>query len=67
MEIREAFRPKVQEAGNKLRATVREEVEAIAAVIKGCEESPPVKGDTYRVADRSVVMLLLTDAEVSQR
>ena len=48
----------MQEAGNKLRATVREEVEAIVAVIKGCEESPPVRGDTYRVADRSVVMLL---------
>ena len=59
MEIREEFRPKVQEAGNKLRATVREEVEAIAAVIKGCEESPPVKGDTYRIADRSVVNLFM--------
>jgi len=35
MEIRKEFRPKVQEAGNKLRATVREEVEAILGVIKG--------------------------------
>lgn len=35
MEIRKEYRPKVQEAGNKLRATVREEVEAILAVIKG--------------------------------
>jgi Spy/CpxP family protein refolding chaperone len=34
MEIRKDFRPKVQEAGNKLRATVREEVEAILKVIK---------------------------------
>jgi Spy/CpxP family protein refolding chaperone len=34
-EIRKEFRPKVQEAGNKLRATIREEVEAILAVIKG--------------------------------
>jgi Spy/CpxP family protein refolding chaperone len=34
-EIRKEFRPKVQEAGNKLRATVREEVEAIVAVIRG--------------------------------
>ena len=59
MEIREEFRPKVQEAGNKLRATVREEVEAIVAVIKGREESPPVKGDTYRIADRSVVILFM--------
>jgi Spy/CpxP family protein refolding chaperone len=33
--IRKEYRPKVQEAGNKLRATVREEVEAILAVIKG--------------------------------
>ena len=33
-DIRKEFRPKVQEAGNKLRATVREEVEAIVAVIK---------------------------------
>lgn len=33
-EIRTAYRPKVQEAGNKLRATIREEVEAIVAVIK---------------------------------
>ena len=35
MEIRKEFRPKVQEAGNKLRATVREELQMIAAVIKG--------------------------------
>jgi Spy/CpxP family protein refolding chaperone len=33
--IRKEYRPKVQEAGNKLRATVREEVEAIVAVLKG--------------------------------
>ena len=33
-DIRKEFRPKVHEAGNKLRATVREEVEAIVAVIK---------------------------------
>jgi Spy/CpxP family protein refolding chaperone len=35
MEIRKEFRPKVHEAGNKLRATIREEVEAILGVIKG--------------------------------
>ena len=35
MEIRKEFAPKVHEAGNKLRATVREEAEAILAVIKG--------------------------------
>jgi Spy/CpxP family protein refolding chaperone len=34
-EIRKEFRPKVQEAGNKLRGTVREETEAIVAVLKG--------------------------------
>ena len=34
-EIRKEYRPKVHEAGNKLRATVREEVEAILGVIKG--------------------------------
>ena len=34
-EIRKEYRPKVQEAGNKLRATVREEMEAILAVVKG--------------------------------
>jgi Spy/CpxP family protein refolding chaperone len=33
-DIRKEYRPKVQEAGNKLRATVKEEVEAILAVIK---------------------------------
>jgi len=34
-EIRQEYRPKVHEAGNKLRGTVREEVEKIIAVIKG--------------------------------
>ena len=34
-DIRQEFRPKVHEAGNKLRATVREEVEAVVAVMKG--------------------------------
>jgi Spy/CpxP family protein refolding chaperone len=34
-DIRKECRPKVQEAGNKLRGTVREEVEAILVVIKG--------------------------------
>jgi Spy/CpxP family protein refolding chaperone len=34
MEIRKEYRPKVQEAGNKLRAMVREEVEQIVAVLK---------------------------------
>ena len=34
-DIRKEYRPKVHEAGNKLRGTVREEVEAIVAVIKG--------------------------------
>ena len=34
-DIRQEFRPKVHEAGNKLRGLVREEVEAIVAVIKG--------------------------------
>jgi Spy/CpxP family protein refolding chaperone len=33
-DIRKEFRPKVHEAGNKLRATVRQEVEAILAVLK---------------------------------
>jgi Spy/CpxP family protein refolding chaperone len=33
-DIRQSYRPRVQEAGNKLRATVREEVEAILAVLK---------------------------------
>jgi Spy/CpxP family protein refolding chaperone len=32
--IRKEFRPKVQEAGNKMRGDVREEVEAIVAIIK---------------------------------
>lgn len=35
MEIRKEFRPKIQEAGNKLRATIREEVDAIRTVFKG--------------------------------
>jgi len=34
-DIRKEYRPKVHEAGNKMRATIREEVEAIVAVIKG--------------------------------
>jgi Spy/CpxP family protein refolding chaperone len=34
-DIRKDYRPKVHEAGNKLRGNVREEVEAIVAVIKG--------------------------------
>jgi Spy/CpxP family protein refolding chaperone len=34
-DIRKEFRPKVHEAGNKLRAAVREEVQAILAVLKG--------------------------------
>jgi Spy/CpxP family protein refolding chaperone len=34
-DIRKEYRPKIQEAGNKLRATVREEVEEIVAVLKG--------------------------------
>jgi Spy/CpxP family protein refolding chaperone len=34
-ELRKEYRPKVHEAGNKLRGTVREEVEAIVAVLKG--------------------------------
>jgi Spy/CpxP family protein refolding chaperone len=34
-DIRKEFRPKVHEAGNKLRATVREEVDAILTVLKG--------------------------------
>jgi len=33
-EIRQEYRPKVHEAGNALRAAVREEVKAIAAVLK---------------------------------
>jgi Spy/CpxP family protein refolding chaperone len=33
--IRTEYRPKVHEAGNKLRGLVREEVEAIVAVLKG--------------------------------
>ena len=34
-DIRKEFRPKVHEAGNKLRATVTDGLEAIVAVIKG--------------------------------
>src|SRR5262245_1381056 len=34
-EIRQEFRPRVHEAGNKLRATITEEVEAILSAIKG--------------------------------
>lgn len=34
-DIRKEYRPKVQEAGNKLRSTIREEMEAILAVVKG--------------------------------
>jgi Spy/CpxP family protein refolding chaperone len=33
-DIRQEFRPKVHEAGTKLRGTVKEEVEAILAVMK---------------------------------
>jgi Spy/CpxP family protein refolding chaperone len=35
MEICKEFRPKVHEAGNMLRAAIREEVEKIDAVLKG--------------------------------
>jgi Spy/CpxP family protein refolding chaperone len=35
MDIRKQYAPRVHEAGNKLRGTVREEVEAIIAAIKG--------------------------------
>jgi len=34
VEIRKEYRPKIHEAGNKLRGTVREEVQAIVAVLK---------------------------------
>ena len=34
-EIRKEYRPRIQEAGNKLRAAFREEVEMIVAAIKG--------------------------------
>jgi Spy/CpxP family protein refolding chaperone len=34
-DIRKDYRPKVHEAGNKLRTIIRDEVEAIVAVIKG--------------------------------
>jgi Spy/CpxP family protein refolding chaperone len=33
--IRNEYRPRVHEAGNKLRMTIREEVEAVVAVMKG--------------------------------
>src|SRR5262245_48860931 len=33
--IRQQYRPKIHEAGNKLRAAIRDEVEQIVAVIKG--------------------------------
>jgi Spy/CpxP family protein refolding chaperone len=35
VDIRKEYRPKIQEAGNKLRAVVREEVAMILAVMKG--------------------------------
>jgi Spy/CpxP family protein refolding chaperone len=35
MKIRKEYRPKVHEAGNKLRTVVREEVEKVIAVLKG--------------------------------
>jgi len=34
-EIRHEYRPKVQEAGNRLRGAIREQVEAVMSVIKG--------------------------------
>jgi Spy/CpxP family protein refolding chaperone len=34
-DIRKEYRPKIHEAGNKLRTIVREEVEAVVAVLKG--------------------------------
>jgi Spy/CpxP family protein refolding chaperone len=34
-DIRKEYRPKIQEAGNKLRAAIREDMEMILAVIKG--------------------------------
>src|SRR5262249_24117905 len=34
-DIRKEYRPKVHEAGNKLRATIRDEMQAILAAIKG--------------------------------
>jgi Spy/CpxP family protein refolding chaperone len=34
-EIRKEYRPRIQEAGNRLRASIREEVEQIVAVLKG--------------------------------
>jgi Spy/CpxP family protein refolding chaperone len=35
MDIRREYRPKVHEAGNKLRGTVKEEVDAILVIFKG--------------------------------
>jgi Spy/CpxP family protein refolding chaperone len=34
-EIRKEYRPRIQEAGNRLRGSVREELEQIVAIIKG--------------------------------
>jgi Spy/CpxP family protein refolding chaperone len=34
-EIRKEYRPRVHEAGNRLRTAVRQELEMIAAAIKG--------------------------------
>jgi Spy/CpxP family protein refolding chaperone len=34
-DIRKEYRPKVHEAGNKLRAAIREEVDMITNVLKG--------------------------------
>ena len=34
-DIRKEFRPKIQEAGNKLRTGIREEMEMILGVLKG--------------------------------
>jgi Spy/CpxP family protein refolding chaperone len=34
-DIRKEYRPKIQEAGNKLRAAIREDMEMVLAVIKG--------------------------------
>jgi Spy/CpxP family protein refolding chaperone len=34
-DFRKEYRPNVHEAGNRLRATVREEVDAILALLKG--------------------------------
>jgi Spy/CpxP family protein refolding chaperone len=34
-EIRKEFRPKVHQAGNKLRAAVRDEIDMVVKVVKG--------------------------------